>query len=297
LPRRRLTPGNFGNVPPSSRRRTLTGVALFAVIVAAVGSYVAIQHGKSPLLPASGSFCKAQVNGEVLSLGTGQAGIAATIAGVARQRSMPRHAVTVAYATALQESKLRNLDYGDLDSVGVFQQRPSQGWGTTRQLEDPVYATSKFFAALVSVPSYQRIPVYKAAQAVQRSADGQAYRQYTQLASALSSAFTGGAPHAVWCWFDGAGAKVHLAAAARQLTKTFGQVTVHSAADPTMRVSTTGSDGWTLAAWLVSHAGVYGIREIRYLGYQWTAAHGAQGWVRQEPRRGGPAPAGTVVLG
>ena len=284
-------------MPISSRRRKLTGAAVLAVIVAAAGSYAAIQHGTSPLLPASGSFCKAQANGEVLSLGTGQAGIAATIAGVAAHRSMPRHAVTVAYATALQESKLRNLDYGDLDSVGVFQQRPSQGWGTTRQLENPVYATTKFFAALVNVPSYQRIPVYKAAQAVQRSADGQAYRQYTKLASALASAFTGGAPHAVWCWFDGAGSKVDLTAAARQLAKTFGPVTVHSAADPAMRVSTRGDDGWTLAAWLVSHAGVYGIREIRYLGYQWVAAHGAQGWVRQDSRQPAKAPPGTVVLG
>ncbi|HEY2549313.1 MAG TPA: hypothetical protein VGI64_01910 [Streptosporangiaceae bacterium] len=283
-------------MPTSSRRRTLTGAAVLALIVAGVGSYAAIQNGSSPLLP-SGSFCKAQAGGEVLSLGTGQARIAATIAGVARHQSMPRHAVTVAYATALQESKLRNLDYGDLDSVGVFQQRPSEGWGTTRQLEDPVYATTKFFAALVSVPSYQRIPVYKAAQAVQRSADGQAYRQYTQLASALTSAFTGSAPRAVWCWFDGADAKIQLAAAARQLTKAFGPVTVRSAADPTMRVSANGSDGWALAAWLVSHAGVYGIREVRYLGYQWTAAHGTQGWVRQDSQHHAPAPPGTVVVG
>ena len=136
-----------------------------------------------------------------MSLSHGQAGIAATIAGVAQQDALPPRAVTVAYAAALQESKLTNLTYGDRDSVGVFQQRPSEGWGTRSQLEDPVYATSKFFDALTKVPDYEHLPVYKAAQAVQHSADGSAYDQYQPMATQLTSAFTGHHPHAVWCWY------------------------------------------------------------------------------------------------
>ena len=86
----------------------------------------------------------------------------------------------MAYAAALQESKLQNLPYGDRDSVGVFQQRPSQGWGPRRDLENPVYATSKFFGALAKVPGYQRMPIYQAAQAVQHSADGLAYQRFSR---------------------------------------------------------------------------------------------------------------------
>ena len=89
----------------------------------------------------TGSGCQASAARQTVLLDTQQASIAATIAGVAHRQSMPRTAVTVAYATAMQESKLHNLDYGDMDSVGVFQQRPSEGWGPRDKLEDPVYAT------------------------------------------------------------------------------------------------------------------------------------------------------------
>ena len=68
--------------------------------------------------------------------------------------------------------------YGDLDSVGVFQQRPSQGWGSTAQLEDPEYASTAFLSALVKVPGYQNLPIDEAAQDVQHSADGSAYSQW-----------------------------------------------------------------------------------------------------------------------
>ncbi len=120
--------------------------------------------------------------GAAIPLDTDQAGIAATIAGVAARHRLPQRAVTIALAAALQESQLQNLDYGDRDSVGVFQQRPSQGWGTTAELEDPVYATTKFFAALVRVPGYTKMPVDQAAQDVQHSADGSAYEQWVGMA-------------------------------------------------------------------------------------------------------------------
>ena len=133
-------------------------------------------------------------------LDTEQGSIAATIAGVAHQQSMPRVAVTIAYATAMQESKLHNLNYGDRDSVGVFQQRPSEGWGPRKDLEDPIYASTKFFRALKAIPGYQKMPVYQAAQAVQHSADGAAYTQYEKMAAAMTPAFTGQRGHAVYCW-------------------------------------------------------------------------------------------------
>src|SRR5262249_27268804 len=107
----------------------------------------------------------------------------------------------IAYATALQESHLRNLESGDRDSVGLFQQRPSQGWGTAEQLQDPVYATSRFFGALIKVRDYTGIPVHVAAQRVQHSADGSAYPQHETAARTRAVAFTGRAAGAVRCWY------------------------------------------------------------------------------------------------
>lgn len=269
------------------RRLSIVGAGIAAVL--AVGLYLAFQHA-GPLLTSSG--CAARADGQVVTLGTGQAGIAATIAGVARSRALPSRAVTVAYATALQESKLRNLGYGDRDSVGVFQQRPSQGWGTRQELEDPVYAATKFFEALVRVPGYQRLPVYQAAQAVQHSADGYAYRQYQDMAAEMARAFTGDAARGVWCWYGQADAgKARPGAAGRELTRTFKSLATHVTADPGLEVrARPTSEGWAVAAWLVSHADQYRIRQVRYGDYRWTAARGNSGWLRYRPT----APRGVV---
>ncbi len=175
-------------------------MAVVAIVLAA-GTYAAVR-GLAPVIGPvlRGSGCTASAKHQSVLLDTQQASIAATIAGVAHQQSMPRVAVTIAYATAMQESKLHNLHYGDMDSVGVFQQRPSQGWGPTKQLEDPVYATTKFFRALESIHGYESMPVYQAAQDVQHSADGSAYIQYEKMATTMTAAFTGQRGHAVYCW-------------------------------------------------------------------------------------------------
>ena len=87
--------------------------------------------------------------------------------------------------TAMQESSLRNLNYGDRDSLGLFQQRPSQGWGNRDQVTDPVYASQKFFSALKKVRNRERLQPWEAAQAVQRSANGLLYRQWQRQAELL----------------------------------------------------------------------------------------------------------------
>ncbi len=148
-------------------------------VVALVVAALALSNSHSHLpAPNVGSGCIVSSDDFDVPLTTGQAGIAATIAGVATRRRLPVRAVTIAYATALQESDLENLPYGDRDSVGIFQQRPSQGWGTRAELLNPIYATTRFFEALVAIPGYQKLPIYQAAQDVQRSADGSAYSQY-----------------------------------------------------------------------------------------------------------------------
>ena len=272
-----------------SRRTKRFRTAIIAVPVAlalAVAGYLALPRAK-PYLAAPG--CQARVSGQSISLDPEQAAIAATIAGVAYRHRVPEGAVTIAYATAMQESHLHDVDYGDRDSVGVFQQRPSEGWGTAQQLKDPVYASAKFFDALVRVPGYLRMPVYTAAQKVQHSADGTAYQQYEQFATLMARAFTGQAPRAVWCWYTPSSkVTANLPAAEQELTRTFGRLDVsHPQSDPGGQVTRTVSvravnprTGWSMAAWAVAHAQAYGIRAVRFAGYQWQAAHSTGGWQR-----------------
>ncbi|MBM0238794.1 C40 family peptidase [Micromonospora sp. ATA32] len=114
---------------------------------------------------------------------TGQLDIAATIIDVGVSKGVPRWGWVVAVATAMQESGLHNLpflgDRNDHDSVGVFQQRPSQGWGTAEQLSKPSYQAGRFFDKLVTVPGWQTMPLTQAAQAVQVSAFPDAYATWT----------------------------------------------------------------------------------------------------------------------
>jgi hypothetical protein len=122
---------------------------------------------------------------------TAQIANATTIYQVAVSLGLPQYAAVVAIATALQESDLYNLDYGDRDSLGLFQQRPSQGWGTPAEITTPTYAATKFYEALVKVPDWQTIPLTEAAQAVQRSAYPDAYAAHTTPAEYLVATVSG----------------------------------------------------------------------------------------------------------
>ncbi|GAA4971190.1 hypothetical protein [Actinoplanes utahensis] len=107
---------------------------------------------------------------------------------IGRQRQVPDEALVIAVATALQESSLRNLRGGDRDSIGLFQQRPSQGWGTPRQLSDPAYQTHKFYDKLLKVKGWRKMRLTEAAQAVQISAFPEAYAKHTASATTLVGA-------------------------------------------------------------------------------------------------------------
>ena len=174
-------------------------VALIAAIVA-----VPLWHALQPKKSAADALCSTtgtatETSAIAYTLTPTQAANAATIAAVGRRNGLPDHAVTVALATALQESKLINLPYGDRDSIGLFQQRPSQGWGTPQQLQDPVYAAQAFYERLVKVPGWQTAAVTTAAQAVQRSGAPYAYADWEPEARALARAFTGEAAAGFTC--------------------------------------------------------------------------------------------------
>ncbi|WP_405539671.1 C40 family peptidase [Streptomyces sp. NBC_00075] len=113
---------------------------------------------------------------------------AKTIQATGVAMKVPTRGQIVALATALQESRLRNLDYGDRDSLGLFQQRPSQGWGTAAQVRDPVYASTKFYEGLLKVSGWQSMTIAQAAQAVQKSGFPDEYAKWEPLATALQIA-------------------------------------------------------------------------------------------------------------
>ncbi|BBH67103.1 lipoprotein [Actinoplanes sp. OR16] len=124
-----------------------------------------------------------------------QVGHAATIVTVGAEMNVPKYGWVVAVATAMQESSLRNLgdlgDANDHDSLGLFQQRPSMGWGTPAQLTDPRYAARKFYERLVEVDGWQELPLTVAAQRVQRSATPDAYAKWQTEAEQIVDAVTG----------------------------------------------------------------------------------------------------------
>ncbi|MCJ0871323.1 hypothetical protein [Streptomyces sp. AP-93] len=193
----------MGGVPqtdhsrPRRRRRPLRWAAGFLVLVAVAGYFV-VQRASNDY--GGVPYCTASADGKNGAKGSGQfdemspdqAANAATIAAVGVSKGMPDRAVTIALATAMQESGLRNLDHGDRDSLGLFQQRPSQGWGTPGQIMDPVYSAGIFYDRLAEIKGYSRLPLTVAAQRVQLSGFPQAYAKHEPDATVLTAAFTGG---------------------------------------------------------------------------------------------------------
>ncbi|WP_344443300.1 hypothetical protein [Kitasatospora nipponensis] len=172
----------------------LTSLLLIAAVVAGV-----VLWNRHQAVETAEGCEVTPVGGKPVTMDLEQGSNAATIAAVTIARGLPERALTIALATGLQESKLHNLGGGDRDSVGLFQQRPSQGWGTAQQIQDPVYATNKFLDALVKVNGYARLPLTEAAQDVQKSGYPGAYAKHELRASQLASALTGHTPASFSC--------------------------------------------------------------------------------------------------
>nr|WP_308403990.1 hypothetical protein [Streptomyces sudanensis] len=177
------------------RARRARVAASFAVLLAVAGYLVLRYESGGGGTPR----CTVGSGSHTYTLSPEQAANAATISAVGTTRGMPERAVTIALATALQESALRNIDYGDRDSLGLFQQRPSQGWGTPAQIMDPVYSAGVFYDRLAEVPGYSRLPLTVAAQRVQRSGFPQAYAKHEPDAALLAAALTGRSAASLTC--------------------------------------------------------------------------------------------------
>jgi hypothetical protein len=201
------------------------------------------------------------------TLTTNQASVASTMVGVVLRRSLPQRAAVLAIAAGLQESKLTNLapGQGDRDSVGVLQQRPSQGWGTEQQLADVHYATGKFLDALVKVDGWQELPLADAIQQVQRSADGTAYAKHEDDAAAIAAGFWG-RPRGIACRFAKPDEVAPAATVVAQLRRDLpvGEPVVSG---PEIRVP---GASWPSVAWLVANGDRLGLQSVTYAGWYWT---------------------------
>ncbi len=153
-----------------------------------------IYAGRMLVIPGVSS-APAGASGVVTPLTAEMEQNARTIIGVGRSLGVSDYGLVIALAAAAQESTLRNLSYGDRDSLGLFQQRPSTGWGTPAQVTDPVYASRLFFGGpsnpnkgltrgLLDIPGWQSMSVTQAAQAVQLSAYPDAYAKWETSARA-----------------------------------------------------------------------------------------------------------------
>ncbi|MFI1096717.1 heavy metal transporter [Streptomyces sp. NPDC020917] len=299
---------------PPAKGKTGCGLKFVVgvIVLLGVGILLARLMGGKGVGPAG---CTVQAAGNELKLTVEQASNAATIAAVATSRGLPERALTIALATSLQESRLENINHGDRDSLGLFQQRPSQGWGTAQQILDPVFASNSFFDSLVKIDGYTRLPLTVAAQRVQKSGYPQAYAKHEADATMLSAALSGHDAGALSCTTGATGADSaggpggDTAKLKASLTREFGSqarprtdglartVAVPSAPVGGAAEGDGNRRGWELAQWAVAHAHQLKVEQVAFGTMRWQAAHSAKGWQKQNPTTtptpGAEASAGT----
>jgi hypothetical protein len=255
-----------------SRRRGLRRLLVLGLALALIGGgiYTAVAFvQRSETLVAE--KCTAAVGSRKAELATDQAANAALITAVAVRRGLPPRAASIALATAMQESKLRNIEHGDQagpDSRGLFQQRPSQGWGTAEQVMDPYHSTGAFYDALVKIPGYESLEITAAAQQVQRSAYPQAYAQHEDMGRAFASALSGQSTEALDCILKSPEGPGDAQSVLGELTAAFGNVPA-TADGTTIVVEASGSQAWAVGQWAVANAKSLSVTDVVVEGHSW----------------------------
>ncbi len=247
------------------QRSLLAPLGILTVLVAVVvvlGAVVwHLLTGRQVLMIPPSEQCIVTVGATTASLDPDQSVNAAIIVAESLRRGLPPRAASIALATAMQESGLHNLDHGDRDSVGLFQQRPSQGWGTAANLMDPWYASGKFYDALVKVVNWQTGDINNVAQAVQHSGVPNGYQKHVEAARAFASALTGYSPAAVSC-VSRATRPGSTGALATFLHRGF--PSLHTAGSgSTLEVTTTDQHTqWAIAQLAMMSTGSYGVDAV-----------------------------------
>lgn len=271
-----------------ARSRGWAAAALIAATTAGVVAGTAIFVTSHRTVTHSG-LCTATVGQQVFTTTPDRSNLAALIAVRASSYGLGTDAATVALATAIQESGLRNLNYGDRDSLGIFQQRPSQGWGTAEEVQDAYYSTGKFYKALKKVGDWQSLRVTEAAQAVQRSGFPEAYADHEDEARTWATAVRGDAGEgAVDCDLNAATAG-SAAAVVKRVKSDFPDGTWDAAVigvvDGSTEVLFTPVAGavddpqlaqTSLANWAVATAGELSISAVREGTHSWVRTRGLE---------------------
>ncbi|WP_433280323.1 hypothetical protein [Micromonospora sp. CA-244673] len=170
-------------------RKSVLGIAGLAftggIFAGPVAAHAAEPVHTTPVaVSVQGAQSHIELNGE-------QTANAKAIIAATKKAGLPERAAVISIATSLQESKLENLghlgDKNDHDSLGLFQQRPSSGWGTPEQITDPEYSTLSFLKGLKQVDGWDKMPLTDAAQTVQVSAYPDAYAQWEQQATDIAT--------------------------------------------------------------------------------------------------------------
>lgn len=278
--------------PPSRKSRLATRLVVLVLAGGVVGA--GIVGARGVISNFGGPRCQATASGTSVDFDPSQTAYAATIEAVAEKRGLPARAATIAIATAIQESKLRNLKYGDRDSVGLFQQRPSQGWGTVDQILDPVYATNKFYDALVKIDGYEGMRITEIAQKVQKSAYPEAYADHEQEGRLLASTLSGHSPEGLGCRLNDA--TTGDPAALKAALKT--ELGVTSAVSGRTLTVTAGSEraAWSAGAYAVATASLHGATSVRVGSREWTRTRDSSGWEWHDAKAGGKASTVTITF-
>ena len=244
------------------------GVVLALLIVVGVGAFLYLRNrGGTEPVPGQ-ERCVATAGDQSVALDLDQAHYASIIVGLSVRRGLPPRAASIAMATVYQETGIRNLDYGDRDSVGLFQQRPSQGWGSVRQLQDPYYATNAFYDALVEIDGWASGDITEVAQRVQRSGYPDAYRDHEADARVLASTLTGHSPAGFVC-LDRSNTPGDPDGLARSLRRTFGNVSPETIDARVVVDARTTRLAWAYAHYAVANAKYYGVTTVKVGDRAW----------------------------
>jgi hypothetical protein len=272
------------------RRRWLAPVTILVVLGIVGGSAYAVWTKlQSELFSPS---CTATTSAGSVTFSPEQVANAALIAAISDKRGLPPRAASIAITTAIQESKLRNLNYGDRDSVGLFQQRPSMKvWGTREQILDPVHSANVFYDALVKVGGYESMVITEVAQKVQKSAYPDAYADHEQEGRTLASTLRGQTPAGFVCQLRPATTVSSAATVAADLDAQLG---VKATVDGSTLTISAPSDqlAWAAGQWGVARAEAYGVDRVQVGDRAWTRGTGgsAESWSTGES-----APSPTTV--
>lgn len=296
------------------RAAVLAAILVAAAALLGAGTWAVVYFTADPGPECSVASAERRADTADLTLTAVQLQHASTINAVGLARGEPERARVIAIATAMQESSLRNIDYGDRDSLGLFQQRPSQGWGDEAEILDPVYSAGAFYDALSAVPSWQQMSLTEAAQAVQRSAFPDAYATWESDARILVGGLSGAAADLVTCragavastatqperpgLAGASGADPRLAGLLAAAGAEFGDIAVAplgaAATEAEVSITLPGLAprvaGRALAAWLVAHATTFPVSTVAVDSAIWQD----HSWAESSDTR--PAGAVHVVI-